>query len=163
MLAFVVTKLGELLESELSLQRMRCNRNKVIFEKHLTQRREDLEKKCEELDSDASKEEIRQKQTDLEKHLTIRCENLEKRCEELEQIEGRPDFIAAKEELIQKHVGLEKKVTYKYDALDNKCDEESQRGLKGNLIISSPERTTHRGQHIPTLAKQACDDMGQVW
>ena len=25
--------------------------------------------------------------------------------------------------------------------------------MKGNLIISSPERTTPRGQHIPTLAK----------
>ena len=104
------------------------------------------------------------KQTDLEKHLTQRCEDLEKRCDELRNVENSPDFIAAKEELVKKHDELEKKVASSYDALDKKYDEVRQRGLKGNLIISSPERTTNGGQFIPTLArhKMIWDKFG-VW
>ena len=64
------------------------------------------------------------------------------------------------EELKQKHDDLAQKSKDKEEMLIKKCDELErnydevrQRSLKGNLIISSPARTTARGQSIPSLAK----------
>ena len=48
---------------------------------------------------------------------------------------------------------MEEAFDKKCDVLDKKYDEVRQRGLKGNLIISSPARTTMRGHNIPTLVQ----------
>ena len=48
---------------------------------------------------------------------------------------------------------MEKQFNDKYSDLESKCDEMRQRGLKGNLIVSSPARTTSGGNTIPSLVK----------
>ena len=63
-------------------------------------------------------------------------------------------------DLNQKQLDLEQNTKDIEDAFGKKCneleknyDEVRQRGLKGNLIVSSPARTTFRGQNIPTLVE----------
>ena len=104
------------------------------------------------LDGEISKEELRQKHDEL----VQKCEDLEKRIEE----RGERDENDTTDELKQKQADLEKKTSDMEEVFGKKCnalnkdyDEVRQRGLKGNLIISSPERTTRGGYHIPSLAK----------
>ena len=120
----------------------------------------------EVLERDVSKEEMEQKLDDLEKHFMKRCEDVEKKFDELGIIERavQPDNTATKEELEHKNDELEKKFALKYDALEKKCDEVRQRGLKGNLIVSSPDRTLRNGHQIQSLAKPDSDyDNYGIW
>ena len=103
------------------------------------------------LDSEIPKEELRQKHDEL----VQKCEDLEKRLNE----RGERDDHDDTDELKQKQADLEQKTKDLEEVFDKKCedltknyDEVCQRGLKGNLIISSPARTTRGGQKIPSLA-----------
>ena len=106
-------------------------------------------------ESDASKEELKKKQDDLEKLV----DDIEKKDEAAQNklnqkqadLEKKTNDI--EESFEKKYEALDKKYEKKCEALDMKCDEVRQRGLKGNLIISSPARTTARGHDIPSLAK----------
>ena len=103
---------------------------------------------------------------DLEKHFIKRCEDVEKKFVELGNTERaiQPDNTATKKELEHKNDELEKKFALKYDALEKKCDEVRQRGLKGNLIVSSPDRTLSNGHQISSLAKPESDyDNYGIW
>ena len=59
------------------------------------------------------------------------------------------DFQKAVEE---KHDALEEEFKRKNEILEIECDEARQRGLKGNLIISSPRRVSKDGRTVETLA-----------
>ena len=52
----------------------------------------------------------------------------------------------------EKQDDLEKEFNIKHEEVEMKCDEARQRGLKGNLIVSSPERKDRNGQFVNTLA-----------
>ena len=92
-------------------------------------------------DSEASNEELKQKHDDL----VQKCIDLEKR---LDALDARADETG-QNELKQKQLDLENKTKdmetvfdKKCVDLDKKCDEVRQRGLKGNLIISNPAKTS---------------------
>ena len=53
---------------------------------------------------------------------------------------------AFKKELDDKNDAFEKQMQLKVEELEKSCDEARQRGLKGNLIVSSPERNSRNGQ-----------------
>ena len=104
------------------------------------------------LDNEVSKEELGQKHNEL----VQKCEDLERRLGE--RVER--DEHSTTDDLKQKQIDLEKKTTDMEKVFNKKCDdlnknydEVRQRGLKGNLIISSPDRTTRGGYHTPSLAK----------
>ena len=110
------------------------------------------------LDNHASKDLLKEKHDALEKDLIKRCEEMEQKCENLRnEAAVQPDMAATKEELQQKHDDLEKNFAQKCDALERKYDEVRQRGLKGNLIVSSPNITARNGRHIPSLAEHRSD------
>ena len=99
-------------------------------------------------ESNTSNEELREKHDAL----VVKCMDLEKRLDEI--VEHTDDGLKQKQvDLEQKTSDLEAALGEKVNALDKKYDEVRQRGLKGNLIISSPERTTRGGYHIPSLAR----------
>jgi hypothetical protein len=78
-------------------------------------------------------------------------EEFKKKHEELEtDFQQKSDTF---EKIIrEKHDALETELKAKQEVLERNCDEARQRGLKGNLIISSPERKNKNGEVIPTLA-----------
>ena len=81
--------------------------------------------------------------------LAQKCRELEIRLEEkAKDLENEKNT-----ELRQKQLDLEKKTEVMEKTFDKKCDEVRQRGLKGNLIVSSPARTASGGHPIPSLAK----------
>ena len=87
--------------------------------------------------------------------LVDRKETLEtefrKKHEELEA-----DFLnksdAFEKVVREKQDALEKEFNEKHEVVEMKCDEARQRGLKGNLIVSSPVRTNKAGHRVETLA-----------
>ena len=115
-------------------------------------------------DSEASNENLRQEHDALVKKFDDLKKQLDERGE-------HGDNLNSNVELKQKQVDLEKKTSdmkevfeQKYDDLDKKYDEVRQRGLKGNLIISSPTRTTNRGHNIPTLVQHRMfEDQYSAW
>ena len=111
-----------------------------------------MKKLSDVLDSETSKEELKQKHDDLVK----KCEDLEKRLDERgdrDEDDTTDDLKQKQADLEQKTKDMEKTFDKKCDALEKNYDEVRQRGLKGNLIISSPERSTRGGHPIPSLAK----------
>ena len=118
-------------------------------------------KLSEVLDRDANKDDLKQKHDDLEKHLTQRCDKIEKKCDDLANVDFsaaiQPDLTATKEELQKKHDDLEQQFAVKHAALEKNYDEVRQRCLKGNLIVSSPNRKTRNGRVIPSLANHVSD------
>ena len=100
------------------------------------------------LDKDVSTDGTNKKHDDFEKVVTKRCDDMEHKIAALDVAN-----VNTKEELEKKNVELEQQIAKKCDALEQKYDEVRQRGLKGNLIISSPDRTLNNGQNIPSLAR----------
>ena len=49
---------------------------------------------------------------------------------------------------------MKKEFDVKHEELEMKCDEARQRGLKGNLIVSSPARMTPRGAVVTHAVQQ---------
>ena len=102
------------------------------------------------LDGEMSKEELRQKHDEL----VQKYEDLEKRIDDrVEKVETSDDLKEKQADLEKKTRDIEEVFDKKCDALTKNYDEVRQRGLKGNLIISSPDRTTRGGHNLPSLAK----------
>ena len=86
-----------------------------------------------------------QKYSDLEN----RADDIDKRLNET----GQADLQQKQIDLENKTNEMEKDINEKYCAIEKEYDEVRQRSMKGNLIVSSPARTTTGGHTIPSLAK----------
>ena len=145
-LSFVLTQLGKMMETDTFKEEQKKKHDDLEKKcDELVKKCDDLEKKCDAI-TVASDEELKQKHVDLEKKVKDVEDSLTKKCDD--------------EDIKQKYADLEKKAkdaedthTKKCEDLDKKYDEVRQRCLKGNLIVSSPARTTTSGHTIPTQAK----------
>ena len=98
-------------------------------------------------------EDLAQKCDELENRLQEKATNLEKRIDDNKKVADQNDVLQKQLELEIKTKAVEDQFNEKCSDLDKKCDEVRQRSLKGNLIVSSPARTTSGGHTIPSLVK----------
>ena len=89
----------------------------------------------------------------IENRLQEKATNLEKRIDDNKKVADQNDVLQKQLELEIKTKAVEDQFNEKCSDLDKKCDEVRQRSLKGNLIVSSPARTTSGGHTIPSLVK----------
>ena len=88
--------------------------------------------------------------------LVKKCSDLENRADDFDKRLNETDQTDLQQkqlDLENKTSEMEKDINKKYSAIEKEYDEVRQRSLKGNLIVSSPARTTTGGHTIPSLAK----------
>ena len=104
---------------------------------------EDMDKRIAEI--------FQQKQAELEEKMkTVVDEKAEKRVADIE-LAFQQKQVELEDKMETKTLDLQKELSKKCEALEIEVDEARQRGLKGNLIVSSPALRTARGT-VPSLA-----------
>ena len=121
----------------------------TILDNKDTQAEELLEQRQAHLE-----EALQLKQNELQELIRIKSdevkEELHQRYEQaLEQKQTEFD-----EKMEKKSDSMQKQIHEKCEALEKKCDEARQRGLKGNLIVSSPARMNARGVVVTHAVQQ---------
>ena len=93
-------------------------------------------------------------QTDLITSLVKKLATLVPRDDLEAELEKKPKQLEAdfQKAVDENRDALEEKFKLKHESLEVECDEARQRGLKGNLIVSSPKRVTNDGKNMKTLA-----------
>ena len=97
---------------------------------------------------------VEHKDTNVEELLREKQTELESALEEI----LKHQQATLENEMKEKTEDLQKEIKNKCDTLEKKCDEARQRGLKGNLIVSSPERRTARGPVSTLAVKESWQD-----
>ena len=102
---------------------------------------------------DESYEDICKKYDELDKKCIDLENRLQAKVDDLDKETGETDLKQKQLDLENKTREIENSFNKKCSAIDKEYDEVRQRCLKGNLIVSSPVRTTSGGHNIPSLAK----------